>query len=67
MRENYIAPALRTGLIEYTILDKPNSQLQKYRLTTAGKKAFKEHVGEEANGVTSSYVIIFLTRIHICV
>ena len=47
MCENYIAPALKTGLIEYTIPDKPNSRLQKYRLTTAGKKAFKEHVGED--------------------
>ena len=47
MRENYITPALKTGLIEYTIPDKPNSRLQKYRLTTAGKKAFKEHVGED--------------------
>jgi len=39
MRENYIAPALRAGLVEYTIPDKPNSRLQKYRLTEKGRQA----------------------------
>jgi len=34
-RERYLLPALRQGLIEITIPDKPNSRLQRYRL--AGK------------------------------
>lgn len=41
MRENYLAPALKAGLIEYTIPDKPNSRLQKYRLTAKGRPFLK--------------------------
>ncbi|WP_245988978.1 Fic family protein [Pelobium manganitolerans] len=37
-RENYIHPALQMGLIMQTMPDKPNSRLQKYRLTERGKK-----------------------------
>jgi len=33
----YLQPAPAEGLIEMTIPDKPNSRLQKYRLTTKGK------------------------------
>jgi Fic family protein len=35
-RERYLNPALADGLIEMTIPEKPNSRLQKYRLTGKG-------------------------------
>ena len=42
-RENfyrmYLLPAIDLGLIEYTIPGKPNSRLQKYRLTDKGRAA----------------------------
>ena len=36
-RRVYLKPALENGFIEMTIPDKPNSSLQKYRLTALGK------------------------------
>ncbi len=45
-RENferrYLKPALADGVLEMTRPDKPNSRLQKYRLTEAGKKLLGE-------------------------
>jgi len=37
-RERYLRPALADGLMEMTIPDKPNSRLQKYRLTDEGRQ-----------------------------
>jgi hypothetical protein len=36
-RERYLVPALAAAFIEMTIPDKPNSRLQKYRLTEKGR------------------------------
>ena len=37
-RDFYLKPALEQGYLEMTIPDKPNSPLQKYRLTALGRK-----------------------------
>lgn len=37
-RRLYLLPALAAGLLEMTLPDKPNSRLQKYRLTAAGRR-----------------------------
>jgi len=37
LRERYVSPALTEGIIEPTVPDKPNSRLQKYRLTAKGR------------------------------
>jgi hypothetical protein len=34
--ERYLKPAIEAGFIELTIPDKPQSRLQKYRLTAEG-------------------------------
>jgi Fic family protein len=38
--KRHIEPLLDMGLIEMTVPEKPNSRLQKYRLTDAGKRKF---------------------------
>ena len=42
-RERYLKPALDDGLIEMTIPNKPNSRLQKYRLTDMGRQWLAQH------------------------
>ncbi|RJP88266.1 MAG: transcriptional regulator [Desulfobacteraceae bacterium] len=41
-RKNYLHPAAAAGLIEMTIPDKPNSRLQKYRITPRGMGLIKD-------------------------
>jgi ATP-dependent DNA helicase RecG len=41
-RDNYIHPAIVLGLIVQTIPEKPNSRLQKYKLTGRAKHYLEE-------------------------
>ena len=36
-RKAYLVPALKADYVEMTLPDKPNSRLQKYRLTAKGR------------------------------
>lgn len=47
-RQNYRHPALKSGLIEYTVPEKPNNRLRKYRFTSPGERALMEQQGEKA-------------------
>lgn len=38
VREAYLLPALAAGVVEMTLPDKPNSRLQRYRLTELGRR-----------------------------
>ena len=40
-RKAYLLPALRAGLIEMTIPDKPRSRNQRYRLTPQGRELLR--------------------------
>ena len=47
-RKAYLLPALRAGLIEMTIPDKPRSQNQRYRLTSEGRDSADGHSVHDA-------------------
>ena len=53
-RKAYLLPALRAGLIEMTILDKPRSKHQRYRLTAEGQD--RVHVRLMSNTTTEDTV-----------
>jgi len=42
----YLRPSIEGGYVEMTIPDKPNSRLQKYRLTEKGRDVLKRGFGE---------------------
>ena len=46
-RDQVLNPLLQDGLLEMTIPEKPNSRLQKYRLTQKGRE-FITNMAEEA-------------------
>jgi hypothetical protein len=42
-QNNYLRPLLNAQLLALTIADKPNSRLQRYIITKAGRKWLEEH------------------------
>ena len=48
LRQTYLAPALKLGVIEMTQPDKPNSRSQRYRLTALGRQWLKTHSGKRS-------------------
>lgn len=44
--KRHITPLLLCGFVEMTVPDKPNSKLQKYRLTDKGRLALRQAMGE---------------------
>ncbi len=49
-RKNYQPVAVKLGLIERTIPDKPRSTKQRYRITPLGKKMLEKHKTGVAKG-----------------
>lgn len=47
-RKAYLKPALATQMIEMTLPDKPNSRLQRYRLTAIGRQWLEAHPGGDS-------------------
>lgn len=45
--KRHIEPLLKAGLLEMTVPDKPNSKLQRYRITGKGITMLADHKGEE--------------------
>ena len=47
-RNAYLKPALQAGLLEMTLPDKPNSRLQRYRLTPLGLRYLQVQRGTQS-------------------
>lgn len=43
-RERYLKPALELELVEMSIPEKPNSRLQRYRITALGKECVEQEI-----------------------
>ena len=52
-RKKYINPLMEAGILEMTIPDKPNSQLQKYRLTPLGLQMKESSLNKAATSQLS--------------
>lgn len=46
--QRHLLPLMEQGLLEWTLPDKPNSRLQKYRLTSAGHAVLQKISGLDA-------------------
>jgi ATP-dependent DNA helicase RecG len=51
-RKAYLLPSIEAGLLEMTLQDKPQSSLQKYRLTEKGK-TLQKSLGDKTGGIGS--------------
>lgn len=48
-RDGVVRPLIQAGLLALTIPDRPNSRLQKYRLTEKGRRSLGERVGRSVD------------------
>ena len=52
-RRTWLSPAIEAGYVELTIPDRPNSRLQKYRLTAKGRALAEKLVAKKKGGATA--------------
>ena len=49
-RETYLVPALKAGVVEMTIPEKPRSSKQRYRITSKGREIQRKLTDSERSG-----------------